>query len=220
MFACDSMETSAPSPAQPTNVALPTAVRWIHQILTGRLKQGDIVVDATAGNGHDTLFLARHVLPEGQVFAFDIQQSAIDSTAKRLQENGYVLSVENLIHSGHETLSEKLPADLRGKIQAITFNLGYLPGGDKNVITQTSSTLSAIQQSLEWLAEDGLLTVVAYPGHEGGRDESLVIEQWIAALPPDAFEAQKIGFLNFRPTTPFCMVVRKRTWQPTLKKPV
>ena len=94
------------------------------------------------------------------------------------------------------------------------FNLGFLPGGDKNLITQTEGTLSALSQVLVWLSEGGLLSVVAYPGHEGGREEADAIESWMASLPSNLFEAQKIGFINFRLTTPFCMVVRKRTTKP------
>lgn len=90
------------------------------------------------------------------------------------------------------------------------FNLGYLPGGDKSLITKVATTLSALQQALELLAEDGVLTAVIYPGHEGGRDEADAVERLLAALPSDQFEAQRVGYLNFRPTTPFCLAVRRR----------
>ena len=194
---------------------LPTAVRWSHVVLSDRLHKGDIVVDATAGNGHDTLFLAQHVLPGGRVFAFDVQAAAIESTRKRLAESKFgEADGITLIHCSHEHLSSCLPQELRGHVRAMMFNLGFLPGGDKNLITQTEGTLSALSQVLEWLSEGGLLSVVAYPGHEGGREEADAIESWMASLPSNLFEAQKIGFINFRLTTPFCMVVRKRTTKP------
>ena len=193
---------------------LPTAVRWVQTFLSARLKQGDIVVDATAGNGHDTLFLAQHVMPSGKVFAFDVQSAALESTRHRLAENGFGLDDIALIHAGHETLNERLPVELRGRVHAFMFNLGFLPGSDKSLITRTETTLSALTQATEWLIEGGLITVVAYPGHDGGREEGVSIEQWMAELSADAFEAQKITCLNFRPTTPFCMIVRKRTTLP------
>jgi hypothetical protein len=203
------------SPETDYQAPLPTAVRWSHVVLSDRLQKGDIVVDATAGNGHDTLFLAQQVLPEGRVFVFDVQAAAIESTRKRLADSNYgEADGIILIQSSHEHLSSRLPLELRGHLRAIMFNLGFLPGGDKNLITQKEGTMSALAQALEWLAEGGLLSVVAYPGHEGGRDEADAIESWMASLPSDVFEAQKMGFINFRPTTPFCMVVRKRTAKP------
>jgi hypothetical protein len=90
------------------------------------------------------------------------------------------------------------------------FNLGYLPGGEKTLITRTATTLMALQQAAEWLGGDGVLTVVVYPGHEGGREEADAVERWMAALPSDRFEAQRLGYVNFKPTTPFCLAMRKR----------
>lgn len=187
--------------------ALPTAVQWSHLILSPRLRKGDVVVDATAGNGHDTLFLAEHVLPGGQVFAFDVQAEAVAQTRERTSH----LDGVSVFHAGHERMAELLPPEMRGRLRAVMFNLGYLPGGDKSVITCVETTLSALQQALDWLAEDGVLTVVVYPGHEGGRDEGNAVERWMSALPSGLFEAQRLGFLNFRPTTPFCLAVRRRT---------
>ncbi|MEZ0274359.1 MAG: class I SAM-dependent methyltransferase, partial [Roseimicrobium sp.] len=85
-----------------------------------------------------------------------------------------------------------------------------LPGGDKTIITKETTSLAAIRMALDWLAEDGVLTVVIYPGHEGGRQEAGAVENLLAALPSMEFEAQRLGYLNFRPTTPFCVAVRRR----------
>jgi len=193
---------------------LPTAVRWAQLVLAPRLREGDLVVDATAGNGHDTLFLAQHVLPRGRVFGFDLQSSAIEATRARILDFGFRISNDadvTLINTGHEDFTKHLPADTVGKVRAFMFNLGFLPGGDKALITRTETTLHALSQACDWLADDGMITVVAYPGHDGGRTEADAVEHWMSALPSDKFETQRIGFLNFRATTPFCMVLRKRT---------
>jgi hypothetical protein len=193
--------------------ALPTAVQWSHLILSGRLRAGDVVVDATAGNGHDTVFLAQHVLPEGRVFAFDVQGEAIEATKSQITKHKtQITSSESITlhHAGHERMAELLPPELRGKLRAVMFNLGYLPGGGKTLITRTDTTLLALQQATEWLGGDGVLTVVVYPGHEGGREEADEVQRWMAALPSDRFEAQRLGYVNFKPTTPFCLAVRKR----------
>lgn len=172
-------------------------------------------MDATAGNGHDSLFLGQSVLPGGKVFVFDLQAAAVESTRRRLADHGITEGEGvSLIHAGHEELSNRLPGGLRGKVRAIMFNLGFLPGGDKSVITCTETTLRALAQSLEWLAEDGVLTIVAYPGHEGGHQEAAAIESWLSGLSSSEFEVQKLAFLNFRPTTPFGLWVRKRSVAP------
>lgn len=194
--------------------ALPTAVQWSHVILAPRLQPGDCVVDATAGNGHDTLFLAERVLPGGRVFAFDVQEEAIARTRQRSADAEPTLpDPDNVVlhHAGHERMAELLPPELHGKLRAVMFNLGYLPGGDKTVITRVETTLSALHQGLDWLAEDGVMTVVVYPGHDGGRGEADAVEQWMAALPSGQFEAQRLSHVNFRQTTPFCLVVRRRS---------
>jgi SAM-dependent methyltransferase len=188
--------------------ALPTAVQWSHLILSPRLRPGDLVVDATAGNGHDTRFLAERVLPGGTVFAFDLQADAIEETRATLGDHASEDVI--LTHAGHERMAEFLPAEAWERLRAVMFNLGYLPGGDKAVITRTKTTLDALQQAIDWLAPDGMLTLVAYPGHAGGREEASAVELWAAGLPSDRFEAQRLGFLNFRETTPFCVAIRKR----------
>ncbi len=192
---------------------LPTGVRWSHALLAPRLKAGDVVVDATAGNGHDTLFLMRHVLPGGRVFVFDVQSKALEQTQKKIADHEAFISDPNcvtLIHAGHETIDDNLPADLRGRIRAFMFNLGYLPSGDKTKFTATDTTLSALRTASEWLAEYGVITVVCYPGHAGGDTEADAVEAWAAQLPSDSFEAQKIAFLNLDGAPPRCIVVRKR----------
>lgn len=194
--------------------SLPTAVRWSHALISPRLKRGDVVVDATAGNGHDTLFLAERVLPEGRVFAFDLQSAAIEAARQRLEEKrpgcteGGALK---FFHAGHERMEELLPPDLQGHIRAFMFNLGWLPGsGDKSCITRTETTLTALGAAVRWLAEFGVITIVCYPGHEGGDSEALAVERWVSLLPADSFEAQKIAFLNLEGAPPRCFVVRKR----------
>lgn len=194
--------------------ALPTAVRWSHALLSPRLKPGDVVVDATMGNGHDTLFLALHVLPGGRVFAFDVQEGAIAQTRSKISNlrdqipNGDCVK---LIHAGHETFESHLPAELRGRVRAFMFNLGWLPGAqNKGTFTRTETTLLALGLAAEWLAEGGVITVVCYPGHEGGDTEAEQVEAWAAKLPPDSFEAQKLAFVNLTGTPPRCLVVRKR----------
>ena len=150
-------------------------------LMQERILPGDIVIDATAGNGHDTLLLAKLVGETGQVFAFDNQEDAIESTQARLTQAELQRRVI-LLCQGHEQMAQHIPKSLNGKIKAVIFNLGYLPGGDKSHTTQTSSTLLALTQAFELLMPGGMLSIMAYPGHPGGRAEAEALKQWATTL--------------------------------------
>lgn len=143
-----------------------------HDLITEVLHPGDTAVDATAGNGYDTLFLANLVGNEGQVHAFDIQEAALTSTRQRLDSEACQTPVSYHLCS-HALMSEKVTS-----ASAVTFNLGYLPGTDQKVITQASSTLQALAASLEILTPGGILTCICYPGHPGGLEEAEAVLAW------------------------------------------
>lgn len=155
--------------------------RVAHEILATRLGPGDPVVDATAGNGHDTLFLARCVNPGGRVFVFDIQPQALANTARRLADAGLSGHV-TLLQCGHEQMRENLPAETHGRLAAVMFNLGYLPGGDKRLTTAPSTTLAALAQAAALLAPHGTLSVLGYRQHAGGREESEAVRRALENL--------------------------------------
>jgi predicted methyltransferase len=150
------------------------------------LGEGMPAIDATVGNGHDTLFLARQVGAAGQVYGFDVQLAALESAAARLRAAGMAEQV-SLVHAGHEAMAEHLPAALRGRVRAVMFNLGYLPGSDRRCITRAASTLRALGQALDWLAPGGLLTVLAYRGHAGGAEEADAVAHWLQGLEPSGY---------------------------------
>lgn len=151
--------------------------RIVHQRLQAHLAAGDLAIDATAGNGHDTLFLTRQVGASGAVQAFDIQHRAIEKTRERLQAAAQLAQV-TLHQVGHEHMAERIPPGWRGRVAAITFNLGYLPGGDHGTTTLPATTLAALGQSLALLRPGGILSVLAYRGHPGGQAEAEAVEAW------------------------------------------
>jgi len=185
-------------------------VRWAHLLLEDRLRPGDAVVDATAGNGHDSLFLAQRVLPGGHLWAFDVQVAAVEATRARLLENGIAAADFTVHHAGHERLAELVPSEWHGRLAAVMFNLGYLPGSDKQCITRTETTMQAIDQAVACLAPAGLMTIAVYPGHDGGAEESRQIAEWAARLDPRGFEVQHLRPVNRSATPPECWVVWKR----------
>lgn len=204
------MNSSADIPISSPEGGLPSAVLWSHLLIQGRLKAGDTAIDATAGNGHDALFLAQTVTPGGRVYVFDVQPAALDATKQRLLAAGIAESAFELFHCGNETLAETMPAATSGSVQVIMFNLGYLPGSDKTLITETGKTMRAITTALDWLAPGGLMTVVVYPGHEGGADEAREVARLGSELSPRAFEVQHIRPVNRSASPPECWAFWKR----------
>lgn len=150
----------------------------VHHILSNHLKEGDRTIDATAGNGYDTLFLAGQVGSSGMVIAIDIQDCAIQSTRERLESAGLIDRVR-LETEDHAVALKKLIVVDHEKVAAITFNLGYLPGSDKSIQTRAESTEEALAASIQLLSPGGCLCVTAYRGHSGGTSEAETVEAFM-----------------------------------------
>jgi len=153
-----------------------------HELLADKLQPGDKAIDATAGNGHDAVFIARAIVPAGSLYVFDVQPQALRNTSERLQKAG-LLEYTTICQSGHEHMLEIVPSDWRGCVAVVTFNLGYLPGSDKQTATKASSTLPALHQAIQLLRPGGALSVLAYRGHPGGEEEAGKVAAWIAEHP-------------------------------------
>jgi len=161
-------------------------VKQAHNKLSGYIKDGDVVVDATMGNGFDTLFLAQVVGKHGKVYAFDVQAKAIDSTKARINEAGVSERVR-LIHASHADLADHLQSDNIESIRCAMFNLGYLPGTDKANKTKPQSTIQALNATLGLLGDSGVISVLAYTGHQGGKEEAEKVKDWAASLSRSQF---------------------------------
>jgi len=178
-----------------------------HQYVQQYLGAGELAVDATVGNGNDTLFLARQVKSEGLVFGFDVQQEAIAATQTKLNDNKCDCNVR-LFHCSHSKMQQQIADEFHGQIKVIMFNLGYLPGSDKSVITQTDSTLAALHQSTNLLASNGIITIAAYPGHSGGDSETDKVTQWFKQLDVKKFNCELI-YSSDKPTAPRLFIIHK-----------
>lgn len=174
---------------------------WLSEVV----RPGDHVVDATAGNGYDTLFLAQLVGPTGRVYAFDIQTEALRQTARNLAERDLAGRVE-LIEAGHEYMETYVPAG----VKAVVFNLGYRPGGDHCLTTQPESTVLALQAAARLLQPGGIITVVVYTGHPGGLAEGQSVDSWAAKLVQNQWDVVAMSFINRRHHSPYLLVVQKR----------
>jgi ubiquinone/menaquinone biosynthesis C-methylase UbiE len=180
------------------------AVALSHFFLGERVEPGDQVADATCGNGHDTLFLARLVGPGGKVWAFDLQEKALANTRALLDEAGCLAQTE-LVAAGHESLAEFVGE----RLNAALFNLGYLPGGDKNFVTRAEQTLAALDQAAHLLLPGGIITICVYTGHPGGAEEGEAVEQWAAGLAPATFNAWMSRQINRPSSAPYVVIIEK-----------
>ena len=180
-----------------------------HNVVREHLSHGGLAVDATLGNGHDTVFLAQTVGEHGHVFGFDIQSPALAATRRRLQQQGLAHRV-SLYHASHADLLEHIPQSAQGRIQALMFNLGYLPGADKSLITQAASTLQALTAALQLLAQPGVITVMAYPGHAGGDEECEMLAAWCAELSGQtAYHVETLLSRHAQTAAPRLFIIRK-----------
>ncbi len=155
-----------------------------------QLQPGQFAIDATVGNGHDTVFLAESVGTQGQVIGFDIQSQALANTHQRMADAEFESHV-TLIHDGHENMSAQVPASMHGQISAIMFNLGYLPGSDKHTITLPKTTSTAIKAATRLLAPNGVMTILVYRGHAGGQDEADAVIHVLESLCTSDFEISR-----------------------------
>lgn len=179
------------------------AVPLSRQLVGCRVQEGDRVVDATCGNGNDTLFLARLVGSTGHVTAFDLQQEAIDRTRALLDDAGVGDRV-TLVHDRHERMAEHVIPPVR----VIVFNLGYLPGGGRAVSTTADSSIAAIESGMSLLGSGGCLVIAVYTGHDGGR-ESVALLSFLSGLDPLRWNVWRMSQVNRSPRAPFLIVVEK-----------
>ena len=191
-------------------------IEMAHWMLKDIIKTNDVVVDATMGNGYDTQFLAEL---GANVYAFDVQEEALNATEKRLDDAGIKNQIfeknlsnlltepsVNLVLSGHEKLSEYV----KEPIKAAIFNLGYLPKTDKSVVTKADTTLTALDALTNQLVVGGRIAIMIYYGHEGGMEEKNAVIKWTSSLPQKDWEVTSYAPLNQIHTPPILVLIEKR----------
>ena len=179
------------------------------KLLQLSLSEGDVAIDATVGNGHDTLFLSQLVGKTGHVYGFDIQQEAINNAQKLLKEK---VSDDNvtLILDSHSNAFNYVDEKHAGNIKGAVFNLGYLPGGDKTIVTVAESTLRAIEQIFHMMASGGIIVIVVYHGHPEGKLERDQLIQFVSSLDQKQASVLQYRFLNQVNDPPFIIAIEKK----------
>lgn len=188
-----------------------TAVQFAQECIRNRITEQSIVIDATLGNGYDTLFLCEQVGHQGTIYGFDIQPEALNQTVRTIKQAlGHVPSHLHLILENHAAMESRIPIEQQGRIDAIMFNLGYLPGSNHQVTTQTQTSLLALQASLRLLRIGGILTIVIYTGHPGGNEEAQAIEAWSAELTQRHYQVLRYQFTNLMNSPPYLIAIAKK----------
>ncbi|XP_019185131.1 PREDICTED: uncharacterized protein LOC109180082 isoform X2 [Ipomoea nil] len=183
-----------------------------HSVWKHIVREGDTVIDATCGNGHDTLALLKMIADDtrkGRVYAMDVQKVALENTSLLLDHsvNPDEKELVELFSMCHTQMGDVVPDGV--KVRLVAFNLGYLPGGDKKMITRSDTTLLAIEAAQKILMPGGLISIVAYVGHLGGREEFEKIEAFTSKLPFESWNCCKLQMLN-RPLAPVLVFLFKR----------
>lgn len=185
-------------------------IAFSHDLAARCIVPGETAVDATMGNGHCTLKLAQLVGPEGRVHAFDVQPQALEATRHRLatyqeQTGDDVLTRTTLHLRSHEELSQVVT----GSVATVLFNLGYLPGSDKQITTVSHTTLSAANQALQCIKCHGLLIITVYPGHAQGQEEHRALEQWLTTIDAKRFRVARYCYENTLRPAPYVLAIEK-----------
>ena len=190
----------------------------IRAYIPNELSSPFTAVDATCGNGHDTLALARMLWPEPsspsqgqQLLAFDIQKDAVASASELLTSEGYGHLLENgairVICDSHENIAQYAhghPLDL------VVYNLGYLPGGDKSITTTAGTTMNSIKSSIDDLQKDGLICITMYSGHPAGAKEKAELLAYAGKLDSSAFHVSYINMINQRKDPPEILLITRK----------
>ena len=169
------------------------------------VQKGDVVIDATMGNGYDTIYLGNLVGENGKVYAFDVQEEAIKSTKKKVERDNMTERVE-LILDGHQNLDKYV----KEEVSCVVFNLGYLPRAKHVVITKPDTTLEAIKKSLKLLKPNGVISIAAYIGHEGGLEEKNYICEYLNNLNQNEFNVLHMQFTNQINNPPQLILIEKK----------
>ena len=180
---------------------------WAAELVEPALREGARAVDATMGNGKDTLWLCSLVGETGRVYAFDVQPEAVGRTRALLEAEG-VSGRATLFCRVHEHMAELVD----GPVDAVMFNLGWLPGAEHGVTTRVETTLRAVDAALSLLAPEGLLTICVYPGHDEGARELAALREWAAGLDPKRYDAMTKHYMN-QPNDPPQLIAVKRKKQ-------
>ena len=181
---------------------------WCHHFIKNQVKEGDLCIDATVGNGRDTEVLCSLVGDKGLVVGLDIQEIALEKTRSRLEDAG-LSDRARLFLSGHEHMAEVVEASAHGKISCVVFNFGYLPGGNHQLATKGETSIEALEVALDLLKKDGLISLCIYSGGDSGFSEREEILAWLEELDSQKYLVIVNEFYNRKNHPPLPVLIYK-----------
>ncbi len=178
-----------------------------HDYWSRIVAEGDTVIDATCGNGHDTVFLSKCCLGSngGHLYSMDIQEDAILAAKELLGKEVSMELTERVIFINQ--CHSQFPSQVRSA-KLIVYNLGYLPGGDKSITTSVNSTVKSLKAALELLEPGGAISITCYPGHEEGKREEEQLLEFVSRLDPKKWSSCHHRWLN-RQRSPSLILLQK-----------
>lgn len=183
-----------------------SAVRLVHRLLAGMLAPGGLYLDATCGNGHDTLFLCGLAGPKGRVIGLDIQPAAVRATNALLARNG-MEAIGRAVEADHRDLARFAPP---GSADCVMFNFGWLPGASHAVHSQADNSLRALQAGLDALRPGGVLSAILYSGKVIGDSEKRAAVDFFRSLPLTRYTVLICEFANWAKDAPLpCLVIKR-----------
>ena len=183
-----------------------TAVKLVQDFLAARLTDPGLCIDATCGNGHDTLFLCSVAGENGRVIGLDIQPQAAANTNALLAANG-MAAIGRAECCDHRELLRFAPP---GSADCVMFNFGWLPGAAHDVHSTADSTLPALQAGLDALKPGGVLAAVLYSGKVIGNAEKKAAAEFFRILPLADYTVLICEFANWADTAPLpCFVIKR-----------
>lgn len=177
-------------------------------IMEDKIHEGDTVIDATCGNGHDSLLLSSLAGEKGRLYCFDISLAAVETTKKRLAAESHFRNYY-IINDGHENMDKYISEG----VKSVVFNLGYLPGGDHSIITTPQNTITALKKSMEILAPGGIVIMTVYYGHPGGNTEKEKIIEYAGTIDSTLYTVIKTEFINQANCPPLLITIEKNYGQ-------
>jgi len=184
--------------------SLPNSLRLSHEYIKKVVNPGDTVIDATAGNGNDTAFLASLVGSQGLVYSFDIQEQAIEKTRQKLDSLNLADRVKLILDSHHN-----MERYVTEPVKAVMFNLGYLPGGRHDICTKADTTIQAIEKAMNLICVNGIISIVVYYGGDSGFDEKNALMDYFPTINCSKFTVMKTEFINQINCPPIFVCIEK-----------
>lgn len=179
---------------------------WCHVTFEQQALNGGRYIDATMGNGYDTLFLCKLAGETGHVTAFDIQPQALEATKELLHKNG-LSHRASLICDSHVNMDCYAEPD---SVDGIVFNFGYLPGGNHSLATKASTSVTAVEKGLGLLKSGGVMSLCIYSGGDTGFEERDCLLEYVKNLDDRKYVVILSTYYNRKNNPPLPVLIIKK----------